>query len=702
MAFGTRLRGVLAFLVLTAATLPGPCRAVETAPAAWSEVMPAADRIGPVEGSPPAAAAFAGDRLVGYVFSTRAVGTAKGYSGKVLDILVGLDLQARITGAKLIEQNEPIAATGRTVEDLAAFVRSYAGRSVEKPLAVVRRANGEGEVDAISGATVTSLVLNDTILSAARAVARSRHLLGAPAAPAALTGFEPLSWPQLVEKGLLAVRRITVADADRLLAAQGGHVEPPGRPDDLFLEVATGLASAPRIGGNLAGLSTFERITAEFGANDSLIFIGAAGRWSVKGTAWRRTGTFERLAIVQGEQTFRLTGADHRLIDEVKAAQAPELREAGLFALRAASGFRPDRPWRLQVMIGGVDAGGAPVSAVVEVPYELPGTAEPAAQAPTAPAGASAMPLWQEVWQRRALDIAVLVTALATLTGILFFQDQVAQRPWLWRRLRTGFLLFTLVWLGWYATAQLSVVNVLTFGEALRTEFRWDFFLLEPLIFILWSYVAVALVFWGRGAFCGWLCPFGALQELANLAARRLGVPQLAIPFRLHERLRTLKFIVFLALFAVALGSLAQALRLVEIEPFKTAIVLHFMREAPFVAWALLLVAASLVVERFFCRYLCPLGAALALPARMRQFEWLQRHWQCGRECRICQVQCPVQAIQPEGSIHPGECIYCLKCQCNYHNEWLCPPMIERRKRRERRAAAAAASRSQPTPAGHS
>jgi transcriptional regulator of nitric oxide reductase len=687
-----------AWLVVIAAALPVVGRAAEPAPASWRAVIPAADRIGPVEGTPPAAAAFAGDRLVGYVLSTRAVGSAKGYSGKALDILVGLDLEARITGAELVEQHEPIAATGRTVEDLTAFVRGYAGRSIEKPLSVVRQASRPGEVDAISGATVTSLVLNDTILSAARAVARSRRLLGVPAAAAALAGYEPLAWPQLVEQGLVAVRRVTVADANRLLAQHGGHVEPPGNPDDLFLEVVTGLASAPRIGGNLAGPGTLERIAAEFAADDSLIFVGARGRWSVKGTAWRRSGTFERLAIVQGEQTFRLTSADHRLVEEVAAAGAPELREAGLFALRAASGFRPDRPWRLQVLLEGADAGGGTVSAVTEVPYQLPGTAEPAADA--VDAAPTEIPLWQQVWQRRAVDIVVLVAALACLTAILFLQDQVAMRPLLWRRLRTGFLLFTLVWIGWYATAQLSVVNVLTFGEALRTEFRWEFFLLEPLIFILWSYVAVALVLWGRGAFCGWLCPFGALQELANLLARRLGVPQIAIPFWLHERLRTIKFIVFLALFAVALGSMAQALRWVEVEPFKTAIVLRFFREPPFVAWALLLVGASLFIERFFCRYLCPLGAALALPARMRQFEWLKRHWQCGRECRICQIQCPVGAIQPEGNIHPGECIYCLKCQGNYYNEWLCPPMVERRKRRERRAVAAGAPQPQPSTAG--
>ena len=154
-----------------------------------------------------------------------------------------------------------------------------------------------------------------------------------------------------------------------------------------------------------------------------------------------------------------------------------------------------------------------------------------------------------------------------------------------------------------------------------------------------------------------------------------------------------LKFLVFLGLFAVSLGSTGLAHRLAEVEPFKTAIVLRFWREPWFVAWALLLLGMGLFVERAFCRYLCPLGAALALPARLRQFEWLKRHRQCGVECRICEVQCPVGAIQPEGPIHPGECIYCLNCQANYRNDRVCPPMIERRKRAERARRAPASRR---------
>ncbi|MCH3752315.1 4Fe-4S binding protein, partial [Campylobacter coli] len=70
-------------------------------------------------------------------------------------------------------------------------------------------------------------------------------------------------------------------------------------------------------------------------------------------------------------------------------------------------------------------------------------------------------------------------------------------------------------------------------------------------------------------------------------------------------------------LFGFSLYDLALAERLAEVEPFKTAIILRFLRDWPFVLFAVALVAAGLFIERFFCRYLCPLGAALAIPARL-------------------------------------------------------------------------------------
>ncbi|MBF0563405.1 MAG: 4Fe-4S binding protein, partial [Alphaproteobacteria bacterium] len=149
-----------------------------------------------------------------------------------------------------------------------------------------------------------------------------------------------------------------------------------------------------------------------------------------------------------------------------------------------------------------------------------------------------------------------------------------------------------------------------------------------------------------------------------------------------------LKSIVFLLLLAVSLQSMARAEMLAEVEPFKTIVLLHFVREWPFVLYALIVLGVGLFIERAFCRYLCPLGAALAIPARLRQFEWLKRRRQCGHECTICARQCMVQAIHPTGQINPHECLYCLQCQTSYFDDTVCPPLILRRTKRAKRGTA--------------
>ena len=68
-----------------------------------------------------------------------------------------------------------------------------------------------------------------------------------------------------------------------------------------------------------------------------------------------------------------------------------------------------------------------------------------------------------------------------------------------------------------------------------------------------------------------------------------------------------------------------------EIEPFKAAIILRFMTEWPMVAYALVIVAASVFIERFYCRFACPLGGGLAILGRVRMFDWLHRHPECGK-----------------------------------------------------------------------
>jgi len=191
--------------------------------------------------------------------------------------------------------------------------------------------------------------------------------------------------------------------------------------------------------------------------------------------------------------------------------------------------------------------------------------------------------------------------------------------------------------------------------------------------------------------FCGWLCPFGALQELTNDVARRLRVPQLTIPPLLHDRLMALKYLLFLGLVITSFLSWELAMTGTEVEPFKAAIILRFMTEWPMVVYALVVIAASVFIERFYCRFACPLGGGLAILGRVRMFDWLHRRPECGSRCHHCETVCPVGAIKPSGAINMNECFYCLDCQVAYYDDHVCPPLAWRRKRLETVAKPASA-----------
>ena len=308
------------------------------------------------------------------------------------------------------------------------------------------------------------------------------------------------------------------------------------------------------------------------------------------------------------------------------------------------------------------------------------------------PARAPAQPIWRLVWQERSFQIAILVVALSLLALILLFQDWLARHPTLLLYVRDAYLIFTVLFLGWYTLAQLSVINVFVFVRAMMHDFQWDTFLIDPMLFILWGFVAVTLLLWGRGVYCGWLCPFGALQELLNKLGRTLRIRQWELPEVVHERLWALKYIILLFLFALSLQSMTLTERYLEVEPFKTAIALRFQREWGYVLYAGALLLISVVNRKFYCKYLCALGAALAIPARLRLFDWLRRRKECGRPCQICAQDCEVRAIKPTGEIITNECHYCLDCQVTYWNAYRCPPVVERRKRYERIAGRAKAS----------
>jgi NosR/NirI family nitrite reductase transcriptional regulator len=648
-------------------------------------------------GEPPSAVVRGGDgRVLGYAFSTRQVSGSVGYSGRPLDIVAAVTPEGLVAGATIVAHEEPILVIGIPREALAAYVANFRGFDVRDGTLAATRGRVSGP-HAVAGASVTSAVIRDAIVRSARTVLRMRGAVAQPTSRPRLDreSARRASWPALVADGALQRLLVSRGEAARLLGTTDTE------PDKPFVDLWLALATPPAIGESLLGQRTFESEIAKIGVDDDLILIAASGLYSFRGTEWRRSGVFDRIEIVQGDKTFQLRAADHILIDLLHSAGTPDLREIGLFRMSHAGGFDPTLPFRLDLILVR-DPPTAIPAPVVSFDYRIPdayliqpaqaGSAEAVAagEPRRITAAAAEAPLWQDIWWGRRIEIAGLTAMLAGLGFILVFQDVVVAHGRIYRWARSGFLLLTFGFLGLVANAQLSVVNVVTFMHALLSGFRWELFLLDPLVFMLWSFVAVSMLFWGRGVFCGWLCPFGALQELLNELARKFGIKQIEIPFGLHERLWMIKYVIFLGILAISLNSILAAFTMAEVEPFKTTITLKLMREWPFVAYALTLLAAGLFIERFYCRYLCPLGAALAIPARLRMFEWLKRYRECGGECQVCARRCTVQAIHPLGQINPNECIYCLQCQASYFDKDVCLHLKKREERRHPRAAVAA------------
>ncbi|MDX3978442.1 4Fe-4S binding protein [Shinella sp.] len=669
-----------------------------------SDLVPGADSFGPVRDDLAVASVLKGGQTVAWVFVTSDFVGTTGYSGKPIHTLVALDKDARIVSVRLVKHSEPIVLIGIPDAKIKALVAGYAGLDL---VAEAKFGGTAHEVDIISGATVTVMVIDDSIVRSGLKVARALGLGGlAPDVENAGPRFEidpaaasPQDWVEAEGDGTLRRLSLNVAQVN---AAFAEHPDERAReraigqaPQTTFIEMQTALVSIPAIGKALLGPAEVSNLEGWLGEGENAVAVMARGLYSFKGSGYVRGGIFDRIVLIQDDVSVRFRDRDHRRLGAIALAGAPEFNEMDLFRIPAGLGFDPTKPFRIQLLaqreVGPIEK----VFHTFDLAYQLPQRYLRAIELPAKDVAAVAdrdegtaqAELWKRIWSDSTLKIVVLGVMLVVLTGVFFFQTYAVRNARGFYIFRMGFLVVTLVFLGWYANAQLSVVNLMALFGSLVNGFSWQAFLLDPLTFILWFSLAAALLFWGRGAYCGWLCPFGALQELANQIARKLHIPQWTLPWGLHERLWPIKYMIFLGLFGVSLVSVEQAEHLAEIEPFKTAIILKFIRAWPFVAYAAALLVAGLFVERFYCRYLCPLGAALAIPARMRMFDWLKRYHECGNPCQSCSNQCPVQAIHRTGEINPNECINCLHCQVLYQSETICPVVMKKMKSRAKLAA---------------
>jgi NosR/NirI family transcriptional regulator, nitrous oxide reductase regulator len=641
-------------------------------PEVMATVFPGgAQRLGPEEGSPPAIAVYQGGKVVAYVFSTLDIIAAPGYSMTPFDVIAGVDLGGSITGAKVVFHNEP------HIRDSAVRQRlldTFLAREAGRPL------RGDANVlppDFVAGATVSARAMRAAVLTTARLVLRARVARPAVTVPTLdVESFKRMSWDELLAEGAVARRRVTSGEVAAALAKAGASDSkldvPLGKPDDLYIEFVTGLLTPPAIGGNLIGVLNLEEYKGRMPSGAQAIFVASNGPYDFLGTRFFREGHFDRLRLIQDGRAFGFMQDDYRWTSPYAEGIRGQ-QHAGLFALPARPGFDPLRPWRLELLVNG--AGGAPVTVAFGLDYKIPAAHVLMPEQPPVAA-------WVEAWRDSRVNVAILAVLLSVLTLIFVFQATLVRSRRAHRLVRNGFLLVVLVWLGWIAGVQLSIVNVINYVKAPFSGLDIGFYLAEPLMVIIAGYTLLSVMLIGRGVFCGWLCPFGALQELLGQLSRALGVPQWDPSAALEKRLWMGKYIAAAAVLVLAISAIDPSGATTEIEPFKTAITAKFTRAWPYVLYAGALLAIGLFSERAYCRFLCPLGGVLAFLDRLHVIDLLKRRPECGNPCRLCERGCPVRAIESTGKIVTAECFQCLDCQVEYYDDKRCPPLVQAAKLR--------------------
>ena len=647
------------------------------------DVFPGATHFSERKGQPPYVEAYDkaddGRQLLGYVMLSTDITDTPAYSGKPVVTLIGMDKTGRFVGVKVLKHSEPILLLGIPESALLKFNDQYLGQSVADKIEIGQSRPDEGVVglDAISGATVTVIAQNQVMMASGTSVARQVGILAPTVREPArhkVTG-DALSWDELVARG--AVQHL------RVMPEQLGQE----RSADPFIELWFGDLSHPDIGKSVLGATSWANLKLQLKEGEHAIFvIRTAGRESFKGSGFVRGGLYDRVQVKQGADSFTFRDLDYLNLYGVEAAGSPRFDESAIFIIRSQA-FSEAYPWKLSLLGNRVDrATGTRSFTSFDTPYWLPASmlegGRPKVVEPDAP--------WVRIWKSRAVEIGLFIVLLVAVGVVYTFRERLTRlsthkNKWPVNAFKYTAWGLSIVFVGFGVMAQPSITQVLTWFHSLLFQWTWSLFLSDPFIFLFWIFIIITVFLFGRGLFCGWMCPFGSLSEAIYKVAGFVGLKrfQTQLPQRWHDRLKWLKYAIFFGLITVSMFSMGLAEKLSEVEPFKTTFLVGIQnRTWPYGLFVAAILGLSIFIERPYCKYICPLGASLAMPSTFRWFG-LKRKQDCN-SCKACAVGCGAQAIDADGRIDHRECLHCLDCMILYTDTKGCPPLAKERKRRER------------------
>ena len=348
----------LVFAAISAAAEPFlPQYLADVAPA---ELVADADAFGAIRDDVPVAPVLKGGETIGWAFITSDFVSTTGYSGKPIHTMVAVDKDAKVIGVQLVKHSEPIVLIGIPDAKMKALAADYAG------LDLVAEAESGGtshDLDIISGATVTVMVIDDSIVRAGLKVARALGLGGlAVAAPDSGPKFElnpdaeaAPDWMTLEGDGTLRRLALDVGQVNAAFEALGDPRATERAlteaPETTFIEMQAALVSQPAIARSLLGEATAKNLTTWLKEGENAIAIVGRGLYSFKGSGYVRGGIFDRIVLIQDDVSVRFRDRMHKRIVSLAAEGAPAFTEADLFKIPADSGFDPSKPFRIQLLV---------------------------------------------------------------------------------------------------------------------------------------------------------------------------------------------------------------------------------------------------------------------------------------------------------------------------------------------------------------
>jgi len=265
---------------------------------------------------------------------------------------------------------------------------------------------------------------------------------------------------------------------------------------------------------------------------------------------------------------------------------------------------------------------------------------------------------WGEILRPQALDLALLTLFIA-FALVSFFRKSPA--------LKYVALAVAVGYMGFVKSSLVSISDVFRLTDLSLPPFKYS------LAWYLFSgFVVVSTVLWGR-LYCGRICAYGALTQLMDaVVPKKLRVE---VPPAIERRAAWIKYGLLAAVVAYYLATKDLAGPVQYAEPFWMFSL--FGTTAMWTGLGLLL-AATLFVRNLYCRFLCPVGAALGLLSNLTVFR-IKRWSECNT-CKICEKTCEWGAIRGP-KILKTECVRCDDCERLYLDQQKCPHWIILRRK---------------------